>query len=113
MVSLHGKIVYLSGPVSKVDFTEAKQKFVDLEARVRQFWPQQIHNPIDFDAPTVQLDEMQRWCWYMRQSVRRLAMCDVIVLMDNYVISKGSRLEKYLAEELGMEIIHEKELRGL
>jgi len=110
MVNLHGHIVYLAGPISKVDWTQAKVNFVDLEAKVRKFKPQQIYNPLDFMAPPVKLDEMQRWSWYMKQAVRALSLCDAIVLMDNYHISKGARLEKYLAEELGITVIHEREL---
>lgn len=110
MADLQGKIVYLAGPISKVDWTDAKVKFVDLEAKVRKFKPQQIYNPLDFMAPPVKMDEMQRWSWYMKQAVRALSLCDAIVLMDNYHISKGARLEKYLAEELGITVYHEREL---
>ena len=111
MVNLHGHIVYLAGPISKVDWTEAKVKFVDLEGKVRNFKPKHIYNPLDFMAPPVEMDEMERWSWYMRQAVRALSLCDAIVLMDNYHISKGARLEKYLAEELGITVYHERDLR--
>ena len=110
MVNLNGKIVYLAGPISKVEWTEAKVKFQNLEDKVRKLHPQLIFNPIEHYAPPVPLDEMQTWTWYMRQSVRQLSQSDAIVLMDNYVISKGARLEKYLAEELGLEVYKECDL---
>lgn len=111
MANLQEQTVYIAGPISKVDWTEAKVKFVDLEGKVRKFSPKHIYNPLDFMAPPVQMDEMERWSWYMRQAVRALSLCDAIVLMDNYHISKGARLEKYLAEELGITVYHERDLR--
>lgn len=109
-MNLAGKTIYLSGPISKVDWKEAQIKFAALELKVRPYKPGHIYNPLDFMAPPQEMDELERWCWYMKQSVRALSLCDTIVLMDNYVISKGSRLEKYLAEELGIEVLHEKQL---
>jgi nucleoside 2-deoxyribosyltransferase len=110
MINLHGKIVYLAGPISKVEWSVAQQRFTDLENKVRKYLPQQIYNPINHLAPPFKADEMETWTWYMRQSVRDVSLSDAIVLMDNYHISKGARLEKYLASELGVEIYHEKDL---
>ena len=111
MANLQEQTVYIAGPISKVDWAEAKVKFVDLESKVRKFKPKHIYNPLDFMDPPVKMDEMERWSWYMRQAVRCLSLCDAIVLMDNYHISKGARLEKYLAEELDITVYHERDLR--
>lgn len=110
MINLHGKIVYLAGPISKVEWEVAKQRFIDLEEKTRKYLPQQIYNPINHLRPPYNLDEIQTWTWYMRQSVRDVSLSDAIILMDNYHISKGARLEKYLASELGVEIYYERDL---
>jgi nucleoside 2-deoxyribosyltransferase len=110
MINLQGKIVYLAGPISKVEWGVAKQRFMELEEKTSKYLPQRIYNPINHLKPPYPMDEMETWAWFMRQSVRDLSMCDAIVLMDNYMISKGARLEKYLASELGVEIYNEKDL---
>ena len=110
MADLTGKKVYLAGPISKVEWSDAKVKFHALETKVKKFNPGMIYNPLNHMAPPTPLDEMETWTWYMRQSVRDVSVCDAIVLMDNYVISKGARLEKYLAEELGLEVYKECDL---
>ena len=101
------QIIYLAGPVSKIDWDDAKSQFKDMERYALYLGFDEVVNPVNHDKPSVELDnEMDVWCHYMRESVRKLADCDAILLAPNNHISKGARLEKYIAEELGCEVYY-------
>lgn len=100
---------YLAGPISKMDWADAKEQFYKMEdyARVSLGFAEVV-NPVDHQGPDSQeeLDEMEVWTAYMRESIRKLTGCDAILLAPNYHISKGARLEKYVAEELGCTVYY-------
>ncbi len=96
---------YLAGPITKVKWQDAKDMFLKMEEyALEKLQFCEVVNPIDHPSPDEELDEMELWCHYMKISVNRLSNCDAILLAPNYVISKGARLEKYIAEELGLEV---------
>lgn len=112
MIDLHGKAVYLSGPITNNDLVEVKKSFNSLHNLVNKLGVRSVHNPIYFLTPSseLSLDKQGIWEFYMKQSLKNLVQCDIIVLMDRYHSSKGARLEKYVAEQLGIEVIYEKDL---
>lgn len=63
---------------------------------------------IDVRCPTdVDPDEQpgqRTWEWYMRRTLRMLLDCDRIILLPGWENSRGARIERDLAETLGMDI---------
>lgn len=51
-------------------------------------------------------DDSQPWEYYMRRDIPLLCQCDGIVLLPGWQQSKGAQLERYIAAELKMEIVH-------
>jgi len=100
--------IYLAGPITKMEWIAAKTQFFQMEEYAKdtlQF--DEVVNPVDHAPPSCLLeDEMEIWCHYMRESLRKLTECDAILLAPNYHISKGARLEKYVAEELGCDVYY-------
>lgn len=44
------------------------------------------------------------WEWYMRRTLQMMLDCDEIVLLPGWRDSKGARIERDLAEKLGMPV---------
>lgn len=97
--------IYLAGPISAMDWPDAKAQFNRMaEYAIMQLGFAEVCNPVDHPPPESQLNDEELWQHYMRISVRKLASCNAILLAPNYHISRGARLERYIAKELGLEI---------
>lgn len=95
---------YLAGPISKVDWQDAKKQFARMaEYAIMELGFSEVVNPVDHQGPDCpdELCEMEIWTHYMRESLRKLTSCDGILLAPNYQLSKGARLERYVASEIG------------
>jgi len=112
MIEIKDKSVYISGPISNVDWNKAKDNFIKIHNRLNFLKAGRVFNPIYYAKPStnLSLDSEQKWQFYMRQSLINLAECSTIVMMKGYYSSKGARLEKYIAKELGLTILKEKDL---
>lgn len=44
------------------------------------------------------------WDWYMREALKMLLECDEVVLLPGWQESRGARIERSIAEVLGMPI---------
>ena len=56
----------------------------------------------------VPLNESFLWSDYMLKDIEILFNCDAIYMLRNWGQSKGSRIERAIAIELGLEIIYQK-----
>jgi hypothetical protein len=45
------------------------------------------------------------WEGFMRADIKALMDCDTICLLPGWATSRGAKIELYLAEKLGMEVI--------
>lgn len=62
----------------------------------------EVVNPAEMDAADTAPKE---WHEYLRRDIKALMDCDAIAMLPGYEKSKGARLEKHNAEELGMRVI--------
>jgi hypothetical protein len=44
------------------------------------------------------------WDFYMRLALRMMLDCDEVLLLPGWEESRGARLERYVAEQLGMKV---------
>lgn len=93
--------VYISGAITnnpnyKKDFAIAEKSLKEQGYKV--------FNPAS-------LGEVDGWTWkdYMKRDIKQLMECDAILLLDNWVNSKGARLEAIIAKNLGLKILSERE----
>ena len=109
---LKGEFVYISGPITGTDMDDTKEKFVKVHNKLWALGATKVCNPIYFGKPpnNLSLDTNQKWEFYMKNSLRSLVDCTTIMMMEGYHISKGARLEKFVAEQLGIKVLFEKDL---
>ena len=100
--------IYISGPISHDPLHE--QAFGAAEEYLK-FLGYQVINPIhipekEFNGPD---KDIQRWHYYMRESIKLLMDCDQIYMLEGWEDSRGARLEQKIALELAMPRLYESE----
>lgn len=94
-------ITYIAGPMTLVGppswnypaFEAMAKRLRDAGHEVIS--PHELHEPSE-DVP---------WDWYLRRDLRELVKCGRVVLLPDFHLSRGARLERHVAESLGMEIV--------
>lgn len=89
--------LYLSGPMSGLpDFNAPTFNSAATALRAAGF---AVVNPAELDAQ----DEGEKtWEEYLRRDIAHLVTCDAIALLPGWKKSRGAKLEKYIADALGM-----------
>lgn len=89
---------YLSGPMSGLPEFNAPA-FHAAAARLRASG-YEVVNPAELDAADA--GRPMEWSDYLRRDIAQLVTCEAIVLLPGHEKSKGARLERHIARELGM-----------
>lgn len=90
--------VYISGPITGIAFGN---RFAFMCARSAL----ELCGYEAVDPSEVKLDDDATWADYMRADLKLLLDCDYIYMLEGWEDSKGARLERELAENLGIEEI--------
>ncbi len=95
--------IYIAGKVSGEDRRKVFLKFMVAE-KYLSAKGYDVENPVRFCA--------SEWPWQqcMRRCITRLMECDEIYLLKDWRMSRGARLEHFVALKMGMKIIKERQL---
>jgi hypothetical protein len=91
--------IYLSGQISGIPLNKARKKFAKA-AKIAENHGHAAVNPMDHNEYV----EGKPWIDYMIESLELLKQCDGILLLDNYKMSFGAKIEKLAAERMELEI---------
>jgi len=95
------KKIYISGKISGLPFDQVCAKFERAEKYLKDYgW--QVVSPLTNGLP---IDSA--WQEHMKADIRLMLDCDAIYLLDNWVQSRGARIEFSLACDLGLELYHQ------
>jgi thioesterase domain-containing protein len=94
-------IVYLSGPMTGLPDLNFPA-FHQAAARLRASGYTVI-NPAEMDE--AEAGVQREWHEYLRRDIRVLVDCTHIAMLPGWEKSKGARLERHIAQELGMGVI--------
>lgn len=94
-------LTYVAGPMSSIGPPDWNYPAFDAMAwRLRT-----AGFPVVNPAELTEADPNVPWDFYLRRDIPELVKCSRIVLLEDWEASKGARLERHIAEELGMEIV--------
>jgi hypothetical protein len=105
-VELDKKLVYIAGPIANA--TDFVARFTAARAEVAALGYTPVC-PIELngvDQHTRQEDPVSRRD-YLRRDIAALVNCDGIYLLDGWWDSKGARLEKLIADGLGLLVLYQ------
>ena len=93
--------IYISGKISGLDIKVAEGLFEQMENLLQQkgFIPV---NPMKL----VPYDPALTWEDYMVEDIRAIFACQAIVMLDNWHLSRGAKIEHAIAQQIGLEIYY-------
>jgi predicted alpha/beta hydrolase len=97
------KTVYVSGPMTGIEnynFPEFYRVAALLEDKGYN-----VLNPAEHGC-----SEELSWSDYLKKDISDMLQADIVATLDGWEKSKGAKLEVYIAQELGMEVVHYREL---
>ena len=95
-----GRTIYISGPISGLDITDATLAFSRAEELCRNLG-YKVFNPLKPSGPELE------WIEYMEQDITTLMLdCDAVFVLPGAEQSNGARLEITVAVCLDMPIYH-------
>lgn len=95
------KYVYISGPVTGLDYDQAKEVFDRAAEQIRRKHDGNVVvvNPMDICG------KGEDWGYCMRKCIVALCECSFIHMLPGFEDSKGARLELTIAKALGFGIV--------
>lgn len=93
--------VYISGKITGLEQQEAFDNFEKAELEIRELGGTPI-NPMKIEHK-----ENSNWYDYMEKDLSELLKCDGIYMLHNWGSSKGARIERAVAIELGLPIVYQ------
>ena len=104
--------IYIAGQITGLDYQEALRSFAAAEDALRKLGHEPVNptkeNGLDVPGET-QPGKTHAWADYMKKDIPLLLGCEAIYLLPNWPRSKGARLEKHIADALGMLTLFEDE----
>jgi hypothetical protein len=98
------KKVFISGPVTGLDYQEVKRRFDRAEQKLLMLG-YQVFNPMTFVKPT------NDWVTAMKKCLKILSLCDSIYMLKGFQTSRGSMIEFKISYDLEYEIMFEDDLK--
>lgn len=94
--------IYISGKITGLEENEAYELFAKAEKEL-QSKGFEVVNPM-----TIEHNHDKSWLNYMKTDIKALMECDAIYMIHNWETSKGAKIERQLAIDLGMKVIYQK-----
>jgi hypothetical protein len=91
--------IYISGQISGLPLEQARSNFKKTAKIVRKLGHQPI-NPMQ-QIPYI---DGKEWIEYMIEGLELLKNCDAIILLDDWKLSHGAKIEKLAAERIELEM---------
>lgn len=90
------KRVYISGRITGMDEKEAFQKFEEAQQYLESIGLAVV-NPMKLPHK-----HDKTWEAYMKECIKAMMDCESIYMLDNWEQSRGARMEREIAQSLGM-----------
>jgi len=94
--------VYISGKITDLDYQDAFNNFERAEKEIKELGGTPI-NPMKLEHK-----QNSDWFDYMEKDLAALLRCDGIYMLNDWGSSKGARIERAVALELGISIVYQK-----
>jgi len=102
--------IYISGQITGLSMTEALNNFWDAEIYLNEKG-YDVVNPLSIMGHTaiaeMEVSDEEKWCLHMKLDIKALMDCTDIFMLQNWGNSKGAKIERDLAIQLGLKVHHQ------
>lgn len=102
--------VYISGKISDLHVDDFTRSFKKAEEELRRRGHEPV-NPVELNHDHTYADSLptkhEKWCYYMDIDMQALIRCEAIYMLNNWQTSRGARVERAIAFEMGLQIIYQ------
>jgi len=106
------KVAYISGPISGLQNGNSEAFFKAQKDLEKQGYivvnPHEIGKELYNKWSTININTKElveeSWQDFMKNDIRHLTLCHVLFALEGWETSKGSKIEVYLANKLGIKI---------
>ncbi|WP_281323755.1 DUF4406 domain-containing protein [Flavobacterium sp. IMCC34518] len=102
------KKIYIAGKVTGLPFKEVAVKFCTTATQIKELGLEFV-NPVELvqnnlfgDAEIRQSSEREIWVFAMKKCINAILECDGVILHDDWMRSKGAKLEVEICDQLGI-----------
>lgn len=89
--------IYISMPISNLDPDKQRATAAKIAERIKALGHEPV-NPFDTPEAPPEMDEKEKYAYYMGEDVKRLLLCDGAYFCEGWHRSKGCLIESYAAE---------------
>lgn len=94
--------IYISIPISGHSIEEQKEKAKYIAERLKALGHEPV-NPFDTPPPSGNLSDKEQYAYYIGEDLKRLLTCDAAFFCEDWLKSKGCRLEYHVASLYGIK----------
>ena len=93
--------IYIAGKITGLPYEEANRLFSRADAYLK-LKGHEVVNPMKLHGGRTDLT----WRQYMITCIKHLVECDGLYLLPNWPMSKGAKIERRIAYDLGLDIMY-------
>lgn len=94
--------IYISIPISNHDLMTQTGKALEIANKIRALGHEPV-NPFETPLAPPEWSEQQKYAYYMGEDIKRLLMCDAILMCQGWTESRGCKIELNAAAHCGLE----------
>lgn len=95
--------IYISIPITGHNLSTQRAKAEEIAEKIKALGHTPV-NPFDTPEPQDKLSERERYAYFMGEDIKRLLMCDAILMCPRWQTSKGCKAEFDVAMVYGLKL---------
>lgn len=97
--------IYISIPISGHNLATQRATAAEIADKIIALGHEPV-NPFNTPLAPLEMDEKEKYTYYMGEDVKRLLLCDAAYFCEGWQMSKGCRIEAFIAGTYGLAVFH-------
>lgn len=97
--------IYISIPISNRDLAAQQVTARELAEKLKALGHEPV-NPFDTPEAPAEMNEKERYAYYMGEDLKRLLTCDAVFMCKGWNLSRGCCTEEFVARMYGIKVCY-------